>query len=62
MLRTILIIVWLAALAFFVWEFIVAGGLPERYRHLKPLTIRLVDVAFAAAILLTLYYLITDPS
>jgi hypothetical protein len=60
MLRTILIIVWLVALGFFVWEFVNARKLPTMYGKASPNAFRIADVLFGAAVLLTLYYLITD--
>ena len=62
MLRTVLIAIWSLGLLFFVWEFVTTKSLPERYGKLKPGVFRLADALFAAAIGLTLYYLITDPS
>lgn len=58
-MRETLIILWFAGLAFFVWEFLVADSLPQKYASAKPSTIRLIDLAFGSVILLTLYYLIT---
>ncbi|HEY8108681.1 MAG TPA: hypothetical protein VIF43_01600 [Patescibacteria group bacterium] len=62
MLRSILIAVWSLALLFFVWEFVFAKTLPGRYAKASPNTFRVVDILFAAAIGLTLYYLVTDLS
>jgi len=56
--RELLIAAWLLALAFFVWEFVFANRVPNIVGSASPLTIRLVDVAFAVTILSTIYYLI----
>lgn len=60
MLRALLIVAWSASVLFFVWEFVMANSLPERYSKLNPNTFRIVDVAFLVVVALTLYYLIAD--
>lgn len=58
-MKVIVIAGWIFLLAFIVWEFIFANQLPEKYSRLKPRTIRLIDLAIAALILLSIWYLAT---
>jgi hypothetical protein len=57
-MKTLIIILQLAFLAFIVWEFIFAKQLPGKYSRLKPAQIRLVDTAIAIMVLLTIWYLV----
>jgi ABC-type Mn2+/Zn2+ transport system permease subunit len=48
---------WLAAAAFFVWEFVIADTWHRRVATVSPLKIRLIDAAFLLLISATLVYL-----
>ncbi len=53
----VLIAVWVIFLGFIAWEFINAKAMPEKYSRLKPAKIRLIDLAIAILVILTIWQL-----
>ncbi len=60
-MRWLLIVGWLVASSFFVWEFVNARNMPRRLAAAQPWSFRLVDSIFLVLTVTTIIYLFQHP-